>query len=217
MTTTRPGGASFFFPWKCNWAFTWSHQPYSQSDSRVFSSGAGDSLYTVWAPKNHVSIQLHSCRTMNDVSRPFSGMSIKGHMHSQNKKEWQENILCSQTLASDSLWPPTQFVLLQAKFCHDGDLKCAPSAPFTSCNGQWDFDLRAVIGFHLGTVSLFYSPVTRMYSLRTWLLIAHAGMAGQRRRYPLETPALFWHRLSVRNGLRSQALSWKVLHGDSKG
>lgn len=45
-----------------------------------------------------------------------------------------------------------------------------------------------------------------MYSLRTWLLIARAGMAGQRRRYPLETPALFWHRLSVRNGLRSQAL-----------
>lgn len=99
-----PGrGFFFFFPCKCTRVFTRSHQPYSQLDSRVFSSGAGDSLYTVWAPKNHDSIQLHSCRTMSDVSRPFSGMSIKGHTHSQNKKEWQEKTLCSQTLASDTV------------------------------------------------------------------------------------------------------------------
>lgn len=31
-------------------------------------------------------------------------------------------------------------------------------------------------------------------------------MAGQGGGYPLETPGFFWHRLSVRNGLRSQTL-----------
>lgn len=89
---------------------------------------------------------------------------------------------------------------------HDDDLKRAPSASSSSCNGQSRFDSSAVIGFHLGTVSVFYSPTAHVYSLRTWLLIARAGLAGQRGRYPLEMPGFFWHRLSVRNGLRSQTL-----------
>lgn len=135
---------------------------------------------------------------------PFQECLLKATCTHRKKGKRGETFVLSDSALKHSLWLPTQFVLFQARFCHNDDLKCAPSAPSTSCNGQWDFDSRAVIGFHLGIV--FYSPVSHMYSLRTWLLIACAGMAGQQRRYPLETPALFWHRLSVRNGLRSQAL-----------
>lgn len=42
-------------------------------------------------------------------------------------------------------------------------------------------------------MSVFYSPVAHVYSLRTWLLVTSAGLTGQGRRYPLETPRLFWH------------------------
>lgn len=94
---------------------------------------------------------------------------------------------------------------LKAKFCHNADFKYRQSALSALSNGQRYFDSRAVIGFQLGTVSVFFSPVTHTYSLRTWLCITSAGMTGQGRRYPLETQGLLWHS-SVCNGFHSQAL-----------
>lgn len=90
--------------------------------------------------KNHDSLQLHSWWKRKDVSRLFSRMPIKGHVHSQKKKGKREETFVRSGLRHSS-WLLTQFVLLQAKFCHDDDLKCAPSALSAFCNGQWDFEL----------------------------------------------------------------------------
>lgn len=96
------------------------------------------------------------------------------HVHLQQlvreKKKWREEKLLGWLpgcCLRHSSWQPKQLVRLKAKFCHDDDLKCAPSTSSSSSNGQWHFDSRAVIGFHLGTMSVFYSPVAHMYSLRT--------------------------------------------------
>lgn len=205
MTSTRPGSLLFFFPLQVRSSI---HAVTSAlltfGPSRVLLFGVGDSLHTVRI------MTLYSF-TAAEQWGMFQGPSQECLLqvtctHIREIKKRGETFVPSNSGLRQSLWLLTQFVLLQAKFCHDDDLKCAPSALSASCNGQWDFDSRAVIGSHLGTVSVFYSPVCRMYSFRTWLVIARAGIAGQRRRYPLETPALFWHRLSVHNGLRSQAL-----------
>lgn len=69
------------------------------------------SCFIVWCRrqspycKNHDSLQLHSCWTMRDVSRPFSRMPITGHVHSYKRDKKERRNFCTL-----KLWPQTKFV-----------------------------------------------------------------------------------------------------------
>lgn len=65
------------------------------------------------------------------VSRAFSRLPVKGHVHSQEKKRKEEKsgetFVLSDTGFRHRLWLPMQFV--QARICHYDDLKCAQPCP----------------------------------------------------------------------------------------
>lgn len=194
----------------------------------MFSQCDGAILHPVWALR-----KLHSLSVALIITaywRTFQGLFTECHsshfklqdfhwLHSikncVHNRDFQYKNRGKKTWTSAEK-AKTQFMITNTILVpkHNDDLKCVQSSLSAFCKNQCNFDLRTVIGFQLDRVSVFYSLVTHMYSLRTWLLVTSAGLTGQGRRYPLETHGLFWHGfLSVMASIHRlfmKGFTWKL-------